>query len=435
MFRLRFLPIVAIISCVAAVLGCNRVPALTPADMKSDENSIWSVVQRKEVVFAATNNGLYRASMSDKIWYKLPTPSSLPSWGHFARESSTSSPLVYFTGAGEMGMMKEPNTLFVSKDLGLSWTLTSTQYNLLDAFVHPDGSLYAVAYIKTTTPPSKKNPSYSESTSSADGQTYYPERRVLVSHNLGKSWSDISEGLPTQYENFVVQDPDHPELISVVSSRPMHAFSVDVYQADDQHYHWRKTEKHPNELPGNRENIFGSLSPGSNNTNDVATLSSFFKLPYLKWGNSLGVQAGQIVTEKPAYAFRQHEPMPVMLTIKFVFSRPPLKFYDNKDETVCWNLRGFPEQGKNFYSKCKATDLYINSPDHEAKMKQYADDLNRVIVDLDEAHPYTRTIDLSKLYDFPAPGKYRIQLVKALCSFFKEDASFAGQVIEVTITE
>ena len=334
-----------------------------------------------------------------------------------------------------MGLMKEPNTLYVSEDSGLSWKQTSTDYNFMDMFVHPDGSLYAVAYIKTSTAPKNPNPAYSETTTGADGQTHYPQRLLLVSHNLGKSWTDISTGLPAQYNLYVTPDPDHSELICVQSSRPMHAGPVIVYQADDKNYRWHETNKNWNEMPTNRENIFGSLSPGSNNTNDRANLTSFFKLPYLKWGNGIGVQAAQIYTEKPAYTFRRHEPMPVTLTVKFVFPRAPLKFYDNRDEMVCWNLRGFAEHGKSFYTQSRATELYVNIPDHDAKMQQYADDPNRLILDLDEVHPYTRTIDLSKLYDFPQPGKYQVQPVKALCSFFKEDASFAGQVIEVTVTD
>jgi hypothetical protein len=39
---------------------------------------IISVLQRKDNIFASTNNGLYRASLSDKTWHKLPTPSGLP---------------------------------------------------------------------------------------------------------------------------------------------------------------------------------------------------------------------------------------------------------------------------------------------------------------------------------------------------------------------
>jgi hypothetical protein len=431
--HLRLLAFTIFLSVFA--FGCNRAPVATRADMQADNGSIWSVVKRKDVVFAATDKGLYRASLNDRIWYKLPTPSSMSHWGHFAREAAPSSPLVYYTGPGEMGVTKEPTTLYVSEDLGLSWKLTSTEYNLMEAFIHPDGTLYAVAYIKSASAPTKSNPEYSESSTGEDGQTFYPERRLLASHNLGKSWTDISEGLPTQYESMIVQDPDHPDLICIETRRPMHPFPLYVYQADDRNYHWKKTGKSPNELPINRMNLFGSLSPGSNNSNDVASLSTFFKLPYLKWGNNLMMQAGQIEAEKPTYTFHRHEPMPVNLTIKFVFPRPPLKFYDNKNETICWFLRGYSERGDHVLTKCRASDLYVDIPDHDSKMKQYADDPDRLIVDLEEAHSYTRTIDLSKLYGFPQPGKYQLQPVKAFCSFFKGDASFAGQVIDVIIID
>ena len=418
--------------------GCKRSPgALTRAKLKPGEGYITSVLQHGDAVFAATDIGLYQASRSDKVWYKLPTPSSMPSWGSFARKAAPSSLLVYYTGPGEVGLMKEPAALYVSRDLGLSWERTSSAYNFLNVFVQSADALYAVAYVQAATPPGEQPMSYRETATDKDGKTVYPERRLLLSHDLGRTWSDISEGLPTQFENYVVPDPEHPGRVCVVTSRPMHAGPVCVYQATDEKFHWKQMPRNWDKLPNRRENVFGSLSPGSNNTNARANLSTLFVYPFLKWGNGLDVHTVGIETEKPAYTFRQHEPMPVALTVRFIFPQPPLKFYDHPDETVCWNLRGYVEQGDTFFIPSRATELYVNSPDHDAKMKQYAEDPRRAVVTLDNDHPYHRTIDLSRLCGFPGPGKYQIQPMKSFCTFFKEgvkeDASFAGQVIAVTI--
>ena len=218
--------------------------------------------------------------------------------------------------------------------------------------------------------------------------------------------------------------PDH---ISVTT--------VHCFEADDQNYHWKEIswEKWHGE-PVERKDAF---CPGSGRSDDLgasAHLSTLFKYPFLKWGNGLSLDAIQIEAEKPAYTFRQHEPMPVALKASFMFPHKPVRFVDNEDETVCWALYGYPDGGDVFQVHSRADELSDGMDDHEAELAVLRDQPATRVITLDREHPYRRTVDLAKLYRFPGPGKYLVQPRKDLCQFFKEDAGFAGQVIEVTIT-
>ena len=366
---------------------------------------IVSVLQRDDSVFASTDIGLFQAALSDKVWHKLPLPSSAPTWGHLAREAVRSPLLVYYTGRHGIDDITEAKAEFyVSKDFGRTWECASGGHHFTDVFVQSNGILYANEMMLTLDPPPHTDKDSLGSTTDHEGNRRYIWYRVMVSRDLGKNWLDISEGLSPQYSYFILRDFDHPERIRLSGAEEGHLSRQRFYEAADQNDHWK-------EIPwrvwrkdqSEREYIFGSLSPGSNDTSARADLSTLLKYPFLKWGNTISMQAVQIEAEKPAYTFRQHEPMPVALKAYFVFSRAPLRFADNEDETLCWALRGYPENGESFYAPARVDAPYVSAVDREAKLAAYRDDPAGRIVALDDDHPYHRTIDLSKLYRFPGP--------------------------------
>jgi hypothetical protein len=129
--------------------------------------------------------------------------------------------------------------------------------------------------------------------------------------------------------------------------------------------------------------------------------------------------------------------MPVTVEVKFVSARPqsqprpPLRFADIPDETVFWGLRVLPENNAATVVLPKILTTPVGRfEDYEEREATLLHDPNLKTINLDESHPYSRKIDLSKFYDFSKPGNYQVQL-------FQEDGkwggNFAGQVIQVSI--
>jgi hypothetical protein len=398
-----------------------------------DDGFIFSVLRRSDSVFASTNVGLYQASLSDKIWHKLPVPSSMPMNGSFAQESAPSSVLVYYTGTFlPIAPSKVRFTVFVSKDLGQTWTQTSSGVNFLNLSITQNGILYGEELLETEDVP-QEGPS--EWTTSKDGKRTYLVRHVVMSRDLGKTWNDISGNIPQGYDYSFFPDVEHPDLICLEGNESFHPMRTIFFQADDQSYQWKNV---PEDLwrgvVTKNDSFFGSISPGNSNEDARASLSTYFVYPFFKWGNGIDVQSVQVETAKPAYSFHLGQPMPVPITVRVLFPRSPLKFLDNKDETLFWLLRALPEDGKGVFGGAKVTALYVNIPDRDAIVKQYLADPNLLTITLDEQHPYKRVVDMAKLYNFTKPGKYQVQFMKALANFVTWDAGFDGEVIDLTVT-
>jgi len=136
-------------------------------------------------------------------------------------------------------MANEKGCLFVSEDAGKNWTTASLDQNVLDAFAHPNGSIFAVTETVNTTsyPPGGD----SISTTDKNGVAHYPHDHLLVSRDNGRDWTEITPTLRSAFGLFgIFQDPDHPDLICVRSAEINHTSRTFFYQADDSHYHWKE---------------------------------------------------------------------------------------------------------------------------------------------------------------------------------------------------
>ncbi len=257
-----------------------------------------------------------------------------------------------------------------------------------------------------------------------------------MSHDLGKTWVNITHDLPQGYDHSFSPDKDHPDLVCIEGVERFHPMRRECFQAEDQNFLWNKVPENSwRGVVKKNDYFFGSISPGSNNEEARAFLSTFFVYPFFKWGNGIDVQTVQIETEKPHYSFRLDQPMPVSVTVRFLFPRPPLKFLDNKDETYFWKLRMLTEDGQGLFSTAKVEALYVQIPNRDSIVKQYMSDPNLQTINLDENHPYARVVDMAKLFHFTKPGEYRVQFMKILANFVNWDAGIDGEVIDLTVTK
>jgi hypothetical protein len=398
------------------------------------EDMIVSVLQRGDTNMVSTlRSGLYQASESEKVWRKLPTPPSMPVGGTLAQESPALSRLLYFTGHdSEWGLRDTKGSLFVSDDAGKNWTATSLDQNVLDAFAHPNGFIFAVTDTLSTTPLPGQNESQWAFTTGIPGVKYYEDQYLLVSRDKGQTWRDITPAKPLHFGLYgIFRDPDHPNLVCVRSAQIGHSSRTFFYQADDSGYHWKEIPFE--QWPGNR-------FPGedgftlSGNVVMPAYLENFFKYPYPRSGRYPVLPTSYLTAEKPAYSFHLHQPMLVKVSTFFMEPGPPLKIIDNTDAKVFWGLKIQPKGGNIVFANPQTAELNIAIPDWDAKKAAYLRDPHLFTVEADQAHPYQRVIDLHQLYDFSKPGEYRLAIFINSISLDRTSGSALGTLgIDVSI--
>ncbi len=413
------------IGFVIAILG---IFGWTVAASNRNEAMIVSVLDRGNFYIASTRYGLYQASDLLKFWRHMDTPASMPAGGNLAQESADSPRLLYYTGQGSDWLpISCPGSLFISDDCGKSWAATSIQreQNVVDAFAQPGGAIFAI--IKNfVTQPFPQGDSVSRS---------HLLEQLILSRDNGQTWRDIT---PHLHEGFAMygisSDPDHQGLICVRSSQMGRLSQTFVYQADDAAYHWK--EYPLGEWHGGRDmwsNLTSIPSGGSNNSNMPATLGTFFKYPYSRSGSFPDLPTKYLTSDKSGYVFRLHQPMPVTVNTVYLFPEAAIKWLDNKNEKVFWGVRVQPEGGKDVISNPQTTELNVDIPGRDAKIHGYFNDPNFITANVDQAHPYSRVVNLDKLYDFSKPGYYRVQLTHVDLYLDHSGSIFGTRDIDVSI--
>jgi hypothetical protein len=310
------------------------------------------------------------------------------------------------------------------------------QESVLDVYIHPDGSLYAVVGRTTTIP----FPPGGDSTSTTDatGVAYYPSIHLLVSRDDGGNWDDITPVLRPAFGLWgIFQDPDHAELVCVRSNGISHLSRTFIFQAADKNYHWKeyRSDEWPHE-PSSGYDIFAQPASGTaSSCSDMpATLKNFFKFPYPRNGRDPELPTYFLKAEKTAYPFHLHQPMPVEVSSFFLAAGESVKVTDHPDAQIFWGVKVQAKDGTVTWANPKTAELNIDYPDHEAKLAAYTNDRRNFSVQIDQQHPYERTIDLRDLYDFKQPGAYRVALfINSIYLDRKTGSSLGTQGIDLTI--
>ncbi len=396
------------------------------------------VLDRNGTYIATTSQGLYQATDTEKIWRKMPTPDN---WPHFfaclAQQSPSSPKLACYAGM-EFGWadLTKATGLWISGDTGKHWTQVLKE-NVSDAFIHPDGSLYAVVGRTTTTP----FPPGADSISSKDagGIVHYPSIHLLVSRDDGRNWDDITPQLRSAFGLWgIAQDPDHADLVCVRSNEIAHLSRTFIFQATDKNYHWQEyqSDEWHHELSSGDDLFVQPMSGTATSCSDMpANLENFFKFPYPRNGRYPELPTYFLKAEKTAYRFRLHQPMPIKVSSFFLDAGAPITVTDHPDPQIFWGLKVQPKGGVLTGANPKTVELNTAYSDHEAKLAAYTNDPHNFRIQVDQQHPYERTINLLDLYDFKQPGTYRVALfITSIYMDRKTGSSLGTQGIDLTIT-
>jgi hypothetical protein len=403
---------------IAALLALGAFASLGLAALPPTNDpsriTISSVLDRGDSYLAITTQGLYRAAKSDEIWQKLPHSPPLTFMAHLTANTANPSEIACFTGADSMFAGHEPWKvgLYLSKDNGATWRGVKIDGDPVDVFIHPNGSIFLAAHYTTTTPPPGPDASWSES----NGVKHYNAERLLVTHDDGATWTDITPHLNSNFGLYgIFRDPDHPDLVCVRSAEMGHISHTFLYQAMDAHYAWsgyHDEDWHHGAAMNNRD-FYRPLMGGANNSDMPANLENFFKFPYLRNGSYPSLPTRFLVADHDNYTFHLHRPMPISAKTVWMVQQPALTLDDNRNETVFWSIRAIPEDGPQVFLSPKSAELNWDIPNREAVRQKYLHDPQFITAAADQAHPYQRIIDLEKLYDFPKPDRYRLQVTYA----------------------
>lgn len=409
------------------------------ADEITPEEKRWglqSALRRETDVLVSNPVGMFRATLKDKQWQRLPIPPEMPRNGVFADVPAESKQIIY--SAAEFGSYGAENQagvifgIYLSEDDGQRWQLLSKGHDYGPVLLHPNGQLFAA-----TNQASLNGPS-----------------RLHVSHDLGKTWRDITgKGFGSIQSIFL--DPDHKDLVCLTTW----GIRGYVTQADDDSYDWRNTREwewrrtHPNK----RDFFTRSYSTGTTLYMLAGTLENYFDHDF---GNRTSLPAFDIVPEHEHYEFKANQPKVIKISITFqqfkhsfpgqerltdkqlaeVHEPVKIKFLDQRPGIGLWHLRRENASGEQVFVQSTVSKEVYQSRDRDGlKARLRADGLYETVM-LSQEKPVERELDLDQFTEFNKPGRYKLQTVydnSWLASRNQGEwvGSFAGRTFDVTIVE
>jgi len=419
----------AAVTCLVllgAAFGAPAVPAVPPDNPVRPEPSlaIQSVLSRPHDVLATDGTRLFRANRGDRTWRHVPTPARMPLRGVFGPSPAPADLLFFYTPRSDSHGQAIPAAdqsygLWKSNDGGGTWELATDVFDFRDVFWHPDGKLYAV----TAAPADAKR------------------LAILRSADRGKSWEDITHGLDAPV-NFTYprlsQNPDRPHLVCL---RYQGAIRGVLAYAEDDKYVWktgRDVRRPVTEADFLGTNFrFSGIESISDYTLQ-ATFGTYFEFPF---GDSTHADPFGLVTDKAAYDFPLNGPKPVRVTMQFRREDHPAAIMDLPDKTDFWGVRIVDPDGNRITivpEAARRANERTPKDAYQQAEREYAEKPGLRKIELVRGKDYERAVDLDKLFTFPRPGTYKVQLTYA-CPWWagegraKWTGGFGGPAMTVTV--
>ncbi len=405
------------------MITCTIESALNQPDTRLD-----SIRLTDDYVFALTQNGLYRAAPNEQRWSYLRCPHIFGAQGSFAGHVHSTDPIILITDQG----------LFSTSDNGSTWRLVSNAYQFSHAFLHPDGTLYAIAAITfPCAEPIRDAKAVLDSLSGASLNRTCFRNIVVMSSDFGQNWHDISGNIAGGVSLYgIFQDPNHPDLI-ILSGNSVRNY---ILQATDKNYGWQMHRT----LDWLKTHTF----PGHDFfTKAYATQTTLYMLPATlanyfdhDFGEQVGLPGFDISTDQAAYTFTSADSKIVSATVKFLPTTDSDQLVDLMGSADLWGIRVVDGAGHHTDQSAKLTQLRATSSDKTTLAWQYRDRPDFYKARIDHTQVYTKTIDLDDLFNFSTPGVYQVQITYDNTSIAESDHGewvgyFSGSVFTVTVKD
>lgn len=339
-----------------------------------------SVLVREKDAFASTENGLYRALLSDKEWRRLDTPEAMPLGGEFADQPPDSKLVVYYPR--NRGEKIHPG-VYVSKNDGRTWRHGGGEHRFKHLFLHPNGTLYGIA-------------------------VGFSERgEVLRSDDLGATWENMTHDIP---RGMLLLDfsrhPDRPDDVILHGN----LLRLYVLELDRNLQHWEMVAAGwwQRDRPTSDEQFLNRrYFTQTTLYMQQATLGNYFAFPF---EGRTRRSALQIVPERLDYEFGREDDKRISVEVRFYHEGDQLRLADAADENVFWRARAILPDGTRTRGVASRNESIYDARDREKAREDALNAADLRMRELDHEHPYRRTINLDELLQFSQPGTYRLRL-------------------------
>lgn len=418
-------------SAFAISLGLSAI-AVAQLPIEHQNAHLTSVHWRETDVFAMNKFGIFRADLESRQWKKLEISKSMPLGGKFANVPKESTLLLYVVAdrSGAPGDMKYG--IYASRDDGRTWEFLSANPDYGEVLLLPNGDLFAV-----TNPSNLGGPS-----------------RIHVSQDMGKTWRDIT-GKSFGKIFGIFPDPDHPAQICL----RVNSIRNYILQADDQQYLWKTTREwdwHPERFQDSERFFNRGYSTQTTLYMLPATLNNYFEYDF---GKGTATPSFDLSQGAPRISVPLGKAVRVPVTIRFLedvahqksvlkdrrskgldapeFAPTIVTLLDDESTTGLWGIR-VEFEGQRTAKGSKVEKEVYKSNDRDAAREKILRETDWKEIQLSASQPYSRQIDLDQLYDFDAPGTYKVQLTYTNSIGDRDKGhwigSFSGAPFEVVVT-
>jgi hypothetical protein len=383
------------------------------AEFRAD--TILSVLRGEDVVFASTRIGLFRSSPSNTNWVPVTLPHGIEPGGCLNTSDAGTSRIYYSppkkTLTDQYDLCPVGYGLWVSEDLGNTWSLVDSVHLFRSVLFHGDGLLYA-----SVREPSDK--------SNVEVEIEMFGGHAVVSRDGGKTW-EKTEGAD--------EIPGVLTLAGCVTN-PAHVcatgWRVRTYcmeYAPEQKKWTFRASFMPN--PDATPDEYLALGMGSGTSPCClmfrANLENYYRGSFGATLQRIGIVAKP---SKMQYRFRKNGPMVIDIDMGLLPTDPPLSKLPLPDIDLgqaCWGLKYVDPDGKVGYVAPAAT----NTPT-SAKI---------TVHDLRVGNTYRRRLDLQALVHLDKPGTYKAVLVFDNSKLIKRNPEewtgyLSGEPFEIVIS-
>jgi len=377
-----------LISGAAVLSSCESIKPVPATNLANEK--IASLLVLQDEVLASTADGVYRASLRDKKWWRVGDPDVSHVPIQFAVQPKPRGrifgfvPRTYYPTDfdGHSGRLKaKAPGLYASDDKGLSWSLRNDREDFVTLLQVAD-KLFATVREK-------------------EGAM---NNRVMVSENDGADWKDLTD--PPSRASSIFPDPDHPGLICLSEE----GIRLVIYQADDSNYKWRRLG--PLQLRGGLHSDFIGVSSYGVTLGIAyqafATLANYFKLGF---GQQTSLPGLRLMPQHDSFTFSKSATKRIQIQVQFVAEGQKTLFLDSPKTLDCWALSVQNPDGKVVISPFPGEKaVNYDHGDRQAGAKRYreSNDVSKLLIEPGQS--FRRLIDLDEMGDFSEIGKYRISV-------------------------
>ena len=395
------------------------LPFASYADFRPD--TITSIVLHGQHIVVSTSLGLREKTSDAKTWSLMPLPPGARPGGCLNKNDVEAAQIYYsppVSAGGEWtaSYCRPGLGLWVTTDLGRTWTQVDRAHVFFSVFVHRSGIIYAVGRSAEEVPDPDQE----------------LNRDLLASKDGGMSWAVIPDYRSQDLSLFPCEtNPDHVCVLLWGAIRP---YRIEFAPEPNQ---WPKLSVLKSERAFEAEPSDEQyLQPGTSTGTSPccyqlrANLENYSQYPF---GSKISLPGMRLFTEDRQYKFRVGERVSVHAAIELMPLDPPrplLGLPDVDSTEEFWGMRYIDPEGKRGFkpesSKLRASGgsepMVADATAHVLKVGQ----------------PYRKEIDLSRLLSFDKPGVYRVQLTFDNHTAFKRNAAewtgfFSGEPFTVEI--